>query len=119
MTIPLTSTNARWRSRKLLSVRSGRCGSRLPRAISRSGTPTRPATIRRSTRPINETLARNGTLREADVEHIYETYISPSRFTERIDHVGSQVMDEIEQVMAMIDAAAGTAVELHARTSPT
>ncbi len=58
---------------------------------------------------INETLARNGTLRETDIEQIYETYISPSRFTERIDRVGSQVMDEIEQVMAMIGAAAGTA----------
>jgi diguanylate cyclase len=58
---------------------------------------------------INETLSRNGTLRESDIEHIYETYISASRFTDRIDHVGSQVMDEIEQVMAMIGAAAGTA----------
>jgi diguanylate cyclase len=58
---------------------------------------------------INETLSRNGTLRESDIDHIYETYISSSRFTERIDRVGSQVMDEIEQVMAMIGAAAGTA----------
>jgi len=58
---------------------------------------------------INETLSRNGTLRESDIDHIYETYISPSRYTERIDRVGSQVMDEIEQVMAMIGAAAGTA----------
>jgi diguanylate cyclase len=58
---------------------------------------------------INEMLSRNGTLREADIEQIYETYLSPSRFTERIDRVGSKVMDEIEQVMAMIGAAAGTA----------
>ncbi len=58
---------------------------------------------------INETLARNGTLTEADVEQIYETYVSANRFTDRIDRVGSQVMDEIEQVMAMIGAAAGTA----------
>jgi diguanylate cyclase len=58
---------------------------------------------------INETLARNGTLSEADVEHIHETFISPRRFTDRIEHVGSQVMDEIEQVMAMIGAAVGTA----------
>jgi diguanylate cyclase len=58
---------------------------------------------------INEKLTRNGTLSEADIEHIYETYISPSRFTDRIDSVGSQVMDEIEQVMAMIGAAAGSA----------
>ena len=28
---------------------------------------------------INETLARNGTLTEADLEQIYDTYISPSR----------------------------------------
>jgi diguanylate cyclase len=58
---------------------------------------------------INETLARNGTLSEADVDHIHETFISPNRFTDRIEHVGSQVMDEIEQVMAMIGAAVGTA----------
>jgi diguanylate cyclase len=58
---------------------------------------------------INETLSRNGTLRESDIDHIYDTYISSSRFTERIDRVGSKVMDEIEQVMAMIGAAAGTA----------
>jgi diguanylate cyclase len=58
---------------------------------------------------INELLKRNGTLTESDIDRIYETCISPSRFTDRIDHVGSQVMDEIEQVMAMIGAAAGTA----------
>jgi diguanylate cyclase len=40
---------------------------------------------------------------------IYETYISPSRITDQIDQVGSQVMDEIEQVMSMIGAAAGKA----------
>ena len=62
---------------------------------------------------INETLARNGTLTEADLEQIYETYISPTRFTDRIDSVGSRVMDEIEQVMAMVDAAVGSAIELH------
>ena len=58
---------------------------------------------------INETLARNGTLSEAEIDEIYETYISAQRFTDRIDSVGSQVMGEIEQVMAMIGAAAGNA----------
>jgi diguanylate cyclase len=58
---------------------------------------------------INELLTRNGTLGNADIDHIYESYISPSRITERLDDVGSQVMGEIEQVMAMIGAAAGTA----------
>jgi diguanylate cyclase len=58
---------------------------------------------------INETLARNGTLSEADIEKLHETYISSNRLTDRIDHVNSQVMGEIEQVMAMIGAAAGNA----------
>jgi diguanylate cyclase len=58
---------------------------------------------------INEMLSRNGTLRDADIEQIYETYLSPSRYTDRIDRVGSKVMDEIEQVMGMLGAAAGTA----------
>src|SRR6202035_2296173 len=58
---------------------------------------------------INEMLARDGTLTESNINQIYETYISPTRFTDRIDHVGAQVKGEIEQVMAMIGAAAGSA----------
>ncbi len=58
---------------------------------------------------INEILGQTGTLADADLEQIYEAYLSPTRLTERIDKVGSQVMGEIEQVMAMIDAAAGSA----------
>ena len=58
---------------------------------------------------INETLQQNGGLSDADLNDIYETYLSPGRLTERIDKVGTQVMGEIEQVMAMIDAAAGSA----------
>ena len=58
---------------------------------------------------INETLQQSGALSDADLDHIYETYLSPTRLTDRIDKVGTQVMGEIEQVMAMIDAAAGSA----------
>ena len=58
---------------------------------------------------INETLNENGALTEADLELIYATYLSPVRLSDRIDNVGSQVKGEIEQVMAMIDAAAGSA----------
>ena len=32
---------------------------------------------------INETLARNGTLTEADLEQVYATYISPTRLTDK------------------------------------
>src|SRR5258708_4193672 len=58
---------------------------------------------------INETLNRNGTLTTADVDQIYETYLSPARLTDRIDNVGGQIVDEIEQVMSMIDTAVGSA----------
>jgi diguanylate cyclase len=58
---------------------------------------------------INEMLAQSGGLSDADLEQIYDTYLSPIRLTDRIDKVGNQVMGEIEQVMAMIDAAAGSA----------
>src|SRR5262249_9713933 len=50
-----------------------------------------------------------GTISEADLTQIYDHYLSPVRLTERIDEVGSQIMGEIDQVMAMIDAAAGSA----------
>jgi len=58
---------------------------------------------------INETLAKSGTLSEADIDHIYTTYIAPSRVSARIDTVGARVLDEIKQVLDMIDAAAGSA----------
>jgi diguanylate cyclase len=58
---------------------------------------------------INETLKASGVLGEDNLENIYSTYLSPTRLTERIDEVGTQVQDEIEQVMSMIDTAAGTA----------
>ena len=58
---------------------------------------------------INETLARAGTLTGSDIEQIYDTYLNPTRLTDRIDTVGGQVVDEIEQVMSMIDAAVGSA----------
>ena len=58
---------------------------------------------------INEALKRSGTLNEADIDQIYDTYFSVSRLSASIDHVGSQVMGEIEQVRAMIGAAAGSA----------
>ncbi len=58
---------------------------------------------------INEILTRSGTLSKAQIDEVYETYISAQRVADRIDSVGSQVMGEIEQVMAMIGAAAGNA----------
>src|SRR5215470_1856086 len=58
---------------------------------------------------LNDMLAANGGISQADIDKIYDTFLSPMRLTDRIDSVGSKVMGEIEQVMAMIDAAVGSA----------
>src|SRR5579872_44329 len=56
---------------------------------------------------INETLARNGKLTEADLEQIYETYLSHLKTTDRIDKVGARVIGEIDDVMQLIGDALG------------
>ncbi len=58
---------------------------------------------------INELLKTQHTLGADDLDQLYSTFLAPVRLSEKIDDVGSQVMGEIEQVMAMIDAAAGSA----------
>src|SRR6202045_4886820 len=56
---------------------------------------------------INETLARNGKLTEADLEQIYEPYLSQIKTTDRIDKVGARVIGEIDDVMTLISDALG------------
>lgn len=63
---------------------------------------------------INETLARNGKLTEADLDQIYETYLSHTRTTDRIDKVGTRVIDEIDDVMEVIARALGLTSEFGA-----
>lgn len=57
---------------------------------------------------INETLARSGKLTEADLEQIYETYLSHIKTTDRIDKVGARVIGEIDDVMKVLSDALGT-----------
>jgi diguanylate cyclase len=54
---------------------------------------------------INETLARNGKLIEADLEQIYDTYLSHIKTTDRIDKVGARVIGEIDDVMVLLTDA--------------
>src|SRR5437868_14598291 len=56
---------------------------------------------------INETLARCGKLSEADLEQIYETYLSHIKTSDRIDKVGARVIGEIDDVMTLITDALG------------
>jgi diguanylate cyclase len=54
---------------------------------------------------INETLARSGTLSEADLEQIYDTYLSHIKTSDRIDKVGARVIGEIDDVMTLVTDA--------------
>jgi diguanylate cyclase len=65
-------------------------------------------------RTINDMLAQNGTLDESDIERVYDTYLAPSRITDRLDSVGSRMTAEITRVLATIDAAAGSATNYSA-----
>ncbi|MBV8925515.1 MAG: GGDEF domain-containing protein [Bradyrhizobium sp.] len=56
---------------------------------------------------INETLARSGRLTEADLEQIYETYLSHIKTTDRIDKVGARVIGEIDDVTTLLTDALG------------
>jgi diguanylate cyclase len=56
---------------------------------------------------INETLARSGKLTDADLEQIYESYLSQIKTTDRIDKVGSQVVGQIDDVMTILSEALG------------
>src|SRR5258708_3208166 len=66
---------------------------------------------------INETLARNGKLTEADLEQIYETYLSQIKTTDRIDKVGTRVIGEIDDVMTLISDALGMSASYDASLS--
>jgi diguanylate cyclase len=66
---------------------------------------------------INETLSRNGKLTEADLEQIYETYLSHLKTTDRIDKVGARVIGEIDDVMQLIGDALGMSAAYNASLS--
>jgi diguanylate cyclase len=58
---------------------------------------------------INAILSDRGAITQEQLDGVFDTYLSPNRLTDKLDVVGNRVMDEIEQVMAMIDSAAGQA----------
>jgi diguanylate cyclase len=61
------------------------------------------------TAAINNKLARNGKLTPQEVEDLYTTHISPGDIPEKTGKLGERVGEEIEQIMAMIMTAAGSA----------
>lgn len=57
---------------------------------------------------VNEIL-KAGSITQFEIDRIYDLHLCPLRNTQRLDAVGARVVDEIDQVMSMIDAAVGTA----------
>lgn len=56
-------------------------------------------------RAINDLLRINGRLTVADTDRIYEQYLSPMRFGERIEHIGGELSTTLSGVVANIDSA--------------
>jgi diguanylate cyclase len=61
------------------------------------------------TAAVNKKLARSGALTAQDVEELHTTHVGPVQVSDKVDKLGARVADEIEQVMAMMDAAEGSA----------
>jgi diguanylate cyclase len=57
---------------------------------------------------INNILSRRGGLTDTEIENICSTYLPSIRASERIDTAESRVVDEIDQVMAMVNIAIGS-----------
>jgi diguanylate cyclase len=58
---------------------------------------------------VEKKLAENGRLSEGDFDDIYAKHISPGHASDKVGKVGTQIADEIEQVIAMVEAAEGAA----------
>ncbi len=58
---------------------------------------------------INQTLKEKGALTDADLEHIFASYIAPSRIGDRIDDVNDRMLDEVGRVLDTIHSASGSA----------
>lgn len=57
---------------------------------------------------INENLSAKGALSDADIDEIYAAHIAPNHLNDRIGTLNNKMADEIDQIMAMIDAALGS-----------
>jgi diguanylate cyclase len=55
----------------------------------------------------DQTMARTGGISPGELESLYG-YSQPDRVSDNVDRLAAGVADEVEQVMAMIDAAVGT-----------
>src|SRR5215471_7074047 len=60
---------------------------------------------------INDLLAQRPTLSAAELDQIYYQFFSPARAAERVETVGAKINDEVDQIVAMIEAAIGASTQ--------
>jgi diguanylate cyclase len=58
---------------------------------------------------INQTIEQKGSLSESDLDHLFHSYIAPSRVGDRLDAVNDRLLDEVAHVLDTISSAAGSA----------
>ena len=54
---------------------------------------------------IDAAIERTGGITEQDIEEVYDSYLSPLRFSDRVDQVGARLMGEIDQITSMVESA--------------
>jgi diguanylate cyclase (GGDEF)-like protein/hemerythrin-like metal-binding protein len=59
---------------------------------------------------INGVKMRDGTISVAEIDRVYQQYVSPTVDIEGVEAVREKIVGEVDQVVAMIDAATGSAV---------
>jgi diguanylate cyclase len=62
---------------------------------------------------INDSLRRSGTLSAAELDQIHETYLSPTRLTDRIGGIGAKAVGQIDEIIAILRATLGSASSHH------
>jgi len=60
---------------------------------------------------INDILAQRPTLSPTDLDQIHYQFFSPARVAERVETVGAKIKDEVDQIVAMIEAAIGATAQ--------
>src|ERR1700756_2692759 len=60
---------------------------------------------------INDILAQRQTLSPADVDQIHYQFFSQARVAERVETVGAKIKGEVDQIVAMIEAAIGATAQ--------
>jgi diguanylate cyclase len=58
---------------------------------------------------INATIKVSGTLSVSELDKVYEQYLSPLRFVDRMEGTGTRISDEVDQILSMLNAATGVA----------